>query len=168
MGCDNLKDGRGVAIADLNGDGRLDVVISNNAAPPTIYLNNQDHTANWLRLNLIGRGPRSCRDALGARVQVTVLCGGQLRTMTRWVEAGSGYASQSEFTLHFGLGDAPAVESLVVTWAGGTEQRFERAELTRVLNETISINQGTARLTRIPPASCGVSRASERGHDHER
>jgi hypothetical protein len=150
MGCDSPEDGRGVAVADLNNDGRLDLVISNNNAPPTIYLNNQVRAGNWLRVDLGAGRPGCGRDPLGARVELVVEHNGRPRTITRWVEAGSGYAAQSEHTLHFGLGEARAVESLTVTWPGLPARRFTKDELGQVLNETVSINGGVARVRRRP------------------
>jgi hypothetical protein len=150
MGCDALEDGRGVAVADFNGDGRLDVVISNNNGRPTIYVNNQARAGNWLRIDLAGPGPGCTRDPLGARVDVVVDRPGGPRTMTRWVEAGAGYASQSEFTLHFGLGDAQALESLSVSWPGRPARRFTREELGEVSNRTLFIDAAGARVRRAP------------------
>jgi hypothetical protein len=128
---------------------------------PTIYLiNNQPRAGNWLRVTLSGDGNRCSRDALGACAKVTVLHEGSQRTMSRWVEAGSGYASQSEFTLHFGLGDARAIESLSITWPGGQVQRFEKAELAGVLNETISVDKQRSRFTRMSPVAKAAIPAS--------
>jgi enediyne biosynthesis protein E4 len=146
MGCDALEDGRGVAVADLNDDGRLDLVVGTNNGRPIIYMNNQPQAGNWLRVDLGGGRPGCGRDALGARVEVVVDHGGQRRTITRWVEAGAGYAAQSEYTLHFGLGQARAVESLSVTWPGLPPRRFTKEELGEVLNETVTIDGGTARV----------------------
>jgi hypothetical protein len=126
-------------------------VVSNNAAPPTIYLNNQRGTGNWLRVVLAGDGKRSSRDALGARARLTVLHDGRPRTLSRWVEVGSGYASQSEFTLHFGLGGALAIESLEITWPGGTVQKIAKDELAGVINETIIVEQHNSTFGRQPP-----------------
>jgi hypothetical protein len=158
MGCDASEDGRGVAIADLNNDGRLDVIISNNNAAPTIYINNQSRTGNWLRVDLGGAGPDCTRDPLGARVDVVVRVGGRPRTMTRWVEAGTGYAAQSEYTLHFGLGQAESVDSVSVTWPGLPTRRFARDQLGEVKNQTIAIDGGTARVRK---RSTSVITASE-------
>jgi hypothetical protein len=139
MGCDSLEDGRACVVADLNNDGRLDLVISNNNARPTIYVNNQAQVGNWLRVDLHGFAQGSSRDPLGARVAVQVNHNGESRTMTRWVEAGSGYASQSEYTLHFGLGEARVVESLTVTWPGQPPRQFTKEELGNVVNSTVVV-----------------------------
>ena len=150
MGCDSLEDGRGVAVADLNNDGRLDLVISNNNARPTIYLNNQARAGNWVRVDVKAPETGCGRDPLGARVEVVVDYEGRPRTMTRWVEAGAGYAAQSEYTLHFGLGEARDVKSVSVTYPGLPAKRFTKDDLGEVLNETVSINGGIARVRKRP------------------
>jgi hypothetical protein len=130
-GSDGVKDGRGVAVADFDGDGRLDVIINNNNETPTLYLNDLRRSGNAVELKLIGAGAdgpgraRSTRDALGARVRLTA--GG--KTMTRQVEAGGGYASQSMRPLHVGLGAAERAEAVEITWPSGRVQRLGGEEL---------------------------------------
>ncbi len=126
-GAAGIRDGRGVAVADLDADGRLDLVINNNAAPPTVLLNRAPRSASgghWLSLLLTG-GAGSNRDAVGARVRLTA--GG--RAQTRVVEAGSGYASQSSHELHFGLASAEWIDGLEITWPSGRVQTIDGADL---------------------------------------
>ena len=123
VAADTLADSRGVAVADFDDDGRLDLVFNNNDARPTLLLNRLADAGNWVELELIGEA--SNRDAVGARARL--LSGGRL--LSRWVEAGSGYASQSAHTLHFGLGDSEQLEALEIDWPSGRRQRLEGAEL---------------------------------------
>lgn len=106
-------------------------MINNNNARPTVYLNRLGATGNWIRLGL-GGGPGSGRDAIGARVRLTVANadGKAGKTMTRWVEAGSGYAAQSAFDVHFGLGDAEALAAVEIAWPSGRVERLEGEQLT--------------------------------------
>jgi len=138
-GSDCVKDSRGVAVADFDGDGRLDLVINNNNETPSLYLNNLRKTGHGLELKLVG-GPGSNRDAVGACVRLTA--GG--KTMTRYVEAGSGYASQSMLPVHFGLGAAEGVEGLEVCWPSGRVERIEGAALRDAggANRLVRIEEG--------------------------
>jgi len=113
-----VEDSRSVVPVDLDGNGTLDLVIGNNDAEPTVYLNRVARAGNWLELDLVGTD--SNRDAIGARVRVRA--GGEL--LMRQVEAGSGYASQRPLTVHFGLGDAQAVEGIEIRWPSGLTERF--------------------------------------------
>jgi len=145
-GSDCVKDSRGVAVADFNGDGRLDMVINNNNETPTLYLNDLKRSGNAVELKLIGAGGgdasglRSTRDALGARVLLTA--GG--KSMMRQVEAGSGYASESMRPLHFGLGPANHIEAVEITWPSGRVQRIEGEELkvSVGVNRLVTIEEG--------------------------
>jgi hypothetical protein len=129
-----------VAVADLDGDGRLDLVMSNNNAAPTVYLNALRGRGNWCRLALSGPGGKG--DAVGARVKLTIRTNGTLKTMLRQVEAGGSYASQSEGVLHFGLGPVDRIEELSVLWPDGTPQSFTGQGLDGLVNRTSDLTQG--------------------------
>ena len=118
--------GRGSAFADMDGDGDLDVVMTQIAGPPLLLRNDQKLNHHWLRLKLIGT--KSNRDAVGAWVKVRV---GSQR-LSRQVMAARSYLSQSELTVTFGLGTASRVEEILVVWPGGAEQKLNEWRLDAV------------------------------------
>ncbi|HEV8129729.1 MAG TPA: CRTAC1 family protein, partial [Acidobacteriota bacterium] len=118
-GIDNNLDGRGVALADFDNDGRLDIYQTNANQRALLYRNATQNAGNWLELKLIGT--KSNRDAIGARVTIRI---GQ-RIMIREVAGGNGYSSQSTTRLHFGLGAASKVDSLEIRWPSGLVQKVE-------------------------------------------
>lgn len=118
LGIDVDLEGRGVAVGDLDADGRLDLVVHSVARRKLTYFHNQADAGRVFRLEL--EGTAGNRDAIGAAARLTA--GGITRLRVR--SAGTGFQSQSETTLHFGLGDAARVDTLVVRWPGGREDRF--------------------------------------------
>ncbi len=106
--------GRGCAFADIDGDGRLDVVLTANGGPARLLRNEGGANNNWIRLILEGDGKRCNRSALGARVVLTAAG----HTQKRELVAARGYLSQSELPLTFGLGKAAKVDRLVIHWPG--------------------------------------------------
>ncbi len=112
--------GRGLAVADFDNDGRPDIAISNNAGPVAL-LRNVTATANhWTRVELIGNGTTSNRNAIGARVEVEA--GG--RTQTYFVCGGGSYLSANDRRLTIGLGAAGRVDRLTVVWPDGSREAF--------------------------------------------
>ncbi|HZM00915.1 MAG TPA: CRTAC1 family protein [Planctomycetota bacterium] len=118
VGADDLYDGRAVALVDLWNRGALDVVIANQKGPLLVYRNDVDPARAWISFRLIGTA--SNRSAIGA--QVTLHFGGQVQC--RVVDGGSGFASQNDRRLHFGLGAGQA-DRAVIRWPSGREQVLE-------------------------------------------
>jgi len=105
--------GCGAACGDYDGDGDLDVYVANDGQPNVLLENEADGTHHWLDVRLAGTTAN--RSAIGAQVRVFTSGLSQLRTIT----GGSGYYSQNPLRVHFGLGAATLVDSVVVTWPGG-------------------------------------------------
>ncbi len=117
-GLDNDLDGRGIAMADFDNDGRLDLYQTNANQPALLHHNRTRGAGSWLELRL--EGTDSNRDAIGARVTVTAAGESYLRE----VNGGNAYASQSTTRLHFGLGKAKAVDSLEIRWPSGRVEKL--------------------------------------------
>ena len=112
------KSSRGAAFGDLDNDGDLDIVVVNIDDTPTLLRNDGGNRHNYLMVRLLGAGDNT--NAIGARVAVAV--GGAVQM--REVRAGTGYLSQDDLRLHFGLGRATAADYLVVRWPDGVEERI--------------------------------------------
>jgi hypothetical protein len=125
---------RGACFADYDNDGKVDAFLVNLGAEGALLHNVSAGTGHWLALSLHGaRTPQnkagSNRDGIGARVEVWV--GGREQKAER--VASSGYLSQDDGRLHFGLGAATKIDKLVVRWPSGTVQTLENLSVDRVL-----------------------------------
>jgi hypothetical protein len=116
---DQPKVGRGLAYADFDRDGDLDLLLTTNNGPAYLYRNDQLAGNRSIRFRLVGT--KSNRDAIGATVQI-VSAG--LR-QSRMVKSGSSYLSQSELPLTFGLEKLDRVESAVIYWPSGRTEEFK-------------------------------------------
>ncbi len=105
---------RGAAFGDVFNDGHIDVVINNLESPPTLLRNVVKSGNHWVAFKLIG-GPKSPRDAIGAKVFVTA---GGVRQRAD-VFSGGSYGSNSDPRLHFGLGAATKVDKVEIQWPSG-------------------------------------------------
>jgi hypothetical protein len=107
---------RGMAIGDINNDGRMDAVVSTNGGAPHVLLNETETLNHWITLKLIGH--KSNRDAIGAQVKIVTSAGGQWGTVT----TSSGYLSSSDPRLHFGLGAERVARRIEIRWPSGIQQ----------------------------------------------
>ncbi|QDT68845.1 ASPIC and UnbV [Planctomycetes bacterium MalM25] len=123
--------GRGAAYADIDGDGDLDVLITQIAGPPALLRNDQETGHHWLRFKLIGATAN--RDAIGATVEVTR---GESK-LVRTVMPTRSYLSQVEALVTIGLGGSADVDRVVVRWPGGAEQEVTdfQADATTIVTQ---------------------------------
>jgi enediyne biosynthesis protein E4 len=155
VGADDIKDARGMAVADFDNDGSLDIVINNNPgdtgdaskARPSLLRNNTGARRNWLAVEL--EGTESNRDGVGALV--TIAAGGE--SQLRLVSAGSSFASQNSKRLYFGLNDHTQVDALTVRWPNGRVERFDRVAGKSIgARQLLRIREGAGIEARALPA----------------
>ncbi len=130
VGATDEYDGRAVALADLSSRGAVDVIIANQNQPATLYRTTSDSTNHWIGFKLVGT--RSNRSAIGAEV---LLESGDLR-QRRIVDGGSGFASQNDRRLHFGLGAREWVDRIVIQWPSGARQVVTRPAIDQFVTIT--------------------------------
>jgi len=127
--------GRGAAYADINNDGRLDLLLSTNGGPAFLFRNEAQGAAatnHSLRIKLIGT--KSNRDGIGAIVKLTA--GGD--TQTEMLRSGSSYLSASELVLTFGLGQRDKADSIEIRWPSGQLDRLSAIPADATLTVTES------------------------------
>jgi hypothetical protein len=133
---------RGACFADYENNGKVDAFVVNLGGKGTLLHNVSTNTGHWIEIKLVGGmrpgdhnyppgspKAKSNRDGIGARVEV--FAGGKRQTAER--VAGSGYLSQDDGRLHFGLGAATTIDKLIVHWPSGREQTLEKLSVDRAL-----------------------------------
>jgi enediyne biosynthesis protein E4 len=117
--------GRGVAFADLDNDGRVDIVVNHKDAAPALLRNDTKSDNHWVRLEL--KGTKSNRDAVGAKVELVV----GARTIYRQRKGGYSMESSNDPRLTVGVGTADEVAKLTVRWPSGTASTLEHLKVDR-------------------------------------
>ena len=118
---------RGAAVADFDGDGKLDVVVSAIGSPAEIWKNDSPGAAHWISFAL--RGHKSNRDGIGARIRVTAAGASQYNHMS----TAAGYASSSAGPVHFGLAGAAMADEVEIRWPSGIVQTLRKVPADRVV-----------------------------------
>ena len=125
--------GRGLATADFDNDGDIDIVTNNSGEMPLLLRNDGGNANHWLEILLIGT--KSNRDGIGATVRLS----SEGFLQTRQAKGGSSYMSASDPRLHFGLGKRSTIESLNITWPSGHVDRLTKVAIDRC----IALKEGT-------------------------
>jgi hypothetical protein len=135
VGVTDRRDGRAVALADLGRRGVVDAVVANQRGPLLLYRNEVAPGRHWIAFDLEGAcragataARCSNRSAIGA--QVAVFWKGQQQVQE--VSGGAGFCAQNDRQLHFGLGDAAAVEKVVIRWPSGRTSELSKPGIDRV------------------------------------
>jgi ASPIC and UnbV/FG-GAP-like repeat/HEAT repeats len=110
---------RSVITADLNNDGNLEIIVTNNNDPLQIFENSSSHTQHWIGLDL--HSENSPDQAMGARISVTI----NHRVIHRVTRSKQGFLASSDNRLHIGLGTATGTTDLAINWPDGTQSFFE-------------------------------------------
>lgn len=124
--------GRGAIYLDFDRDGDLDVAITENGGGVHLWRNDQDLGHRWLRVSLVG--DTANRSALGTRL---VLYSNNV-AQERWIRSGSSFMAQHERVATWGLGQSSQVDSLLIYWPDGTQDKLE----TVALDQEVLIKQG--------------------------
>ena len=118
---------RGACFADYDNDGKVDAYLVNLGAPGTLLHNVSPDGGHWIAVKLVGS--KSNRDGIGARLEV--MAGSKRWTAER--VAGSGYLSQDDARVHFGLGAVTQVDKITIHWPDGRDQVVDKPALDRVI-----------------------------------
>jgi hypothetical protein len=119
--------GRGMAIGDIDNDGRIDAVVATNGGPLHIIHNETPTSNHWLTLKLVGH--RSNRDGIGAEVKLVTAKGPQWVTVT----TASSYLSSSDKRVHFGLGSEASAQLVEIHWPSGIIQTLKQVRADQIL-----------------------------------
>jgi len=133
--------GRGMAAADFDNDGDIDLAIIDRGDYPELLRNDGGNVNHWLEVLLIGT--KSNRDGIGASLRLV----SDGFTQVEQSQGGMGYMSSSDPRIHFGLGKRKTIESLTITWPSGTVDKLSNIPI----NQIIAVKEGTGIVARAFP-----------------
>ena len=121
---------RGMAVGDIDNDGRQDFVINTNDGPAIVLRNETPSNNHWITLTL--RGVKSNRDGIGAQIKISTDAGSQYSTVT----TASSYESSSDKRVHFGLGPSATINKIEIRWPSGIKQILSNVKADQFLTVT--------------------------------
>ena len=133
--------GRGLAVADYDNDGDLDLAVSNRGDYAQLLRNNGGNANNWLEVLLVGT--KSNRDAVGTSLKL--IAGGL--TLFEQRKSGMSFLSAQDPRVHFGLGQQQSVDSLQITWPSGVSDTLRNVPV----NQIITVKETVGRVPRTFP-----------------
>jgi len=129
-----IETSRGTAFGDIDNDGRIDIVITNEDAPARLFLNEASSKRHWLQVRL--EAPKLNRFGMGAKIGVFRQ---GLPTLWRHAHTDGSMLSASDIRVHFGLGENPKIDAVVVHWLDGRKERWEKIRADRM----VTLRQGS-------------------------
>jgi hypothetical protein len=123
---------RGMAIGDIDNDGKVDVVVTSNDGPAWVLRNEMPAQNHWITLKMVGT--KSNRDGIGARIEIATSAGKQFATVT----TSGSYQSSSDKRVHFGLGPASSINRVEIHWPSGAKQVLSNVKVDQLLTITES------------------------------
>jgi hypothetical protein len=133
--------GRGLATADFDNDGDIDLAIVARGDYPELLRNDGGNANHWLEVLLIGT--KSNRDGIGASLKLT----SEGFTQVKQSQGGMGYMSASDPRIHFGLGKRKTIQSLMITWPSGAVEKLSDVPI----NQIIAVKEGAGIVARTFP-----------------
>jgi hypothetical protein len=130
VGWDERSNSRGIAMADFDNDGDLDVLVTHQFDPVSLW-RNDGPARSWLGLDFVGNATRCNRDAVGTRVSLSFPPASGLPTQHREVSSANGFSAQGDRRILFGLGDYDGPVSIDVRWCGTERQQFDELSIDR-------------------------------------
>lgn len=143
----------GTTSGDYDNDGDLDLFVAGTTVSKGLYRNESNNNNNWINIRCVGMGPANGmtnKSALGTIVKIKATIGGTPKWQIREINAQNGFNSMNMLNIHFGLGNAAIIDSVIVKWGGGltqvftnvTQNRFYKLIEGQGLNEIIiGVNQ---------------------------
>jgi hypothetical protein len=135
-----VKVSRGLVAGDIDNDGDLDLLVTNNGQTADLLRNDGGNSNNALLVRTIGT--RSNRDGIGTRIRLTT----GARTQIRDVKAGSSYLGQNDLRAHFGLGPATSADRIELQWPSGQTEVLQNV----AANQIVTVKEGRGIIARTP------------------
>jgi hypothetical protein len=133
--------GRGLATADYDNDGDIDIVTNNRGDFPSLLRNDGGSANHWLTVQLVGT--RSNRDGIGATLTMT----SEGFVHVEQAKGGMSYMSASDPRIHFGIGKRTKIDSLEITWPSGQKDRLQNVSIDQI----ITVKEGAGIIPRVFP-----------------